>query len=129
MSDVVRAPVVDTPETHFDRCMDTWQQWMRGGDSHRLDYPSRDSVSGKSKTNYMTSDEDTENAAAESERQEISIVGQSVNACVSSLMPHHRHAVLMHYGFSRVWPYLNLDRQSSFELGMTALRRLVAKRC
>lgn len=119
------ARLPDDAEAHFQRCMAVWVDWMHAKDSHRLGLPSRDSVSGRSLTNYSVAEDDADVVYDMLDPKLAAIV----NACVESLMPTERHAILMCYGFSRVWPYLNLDFDRQVELGLVTLRRLVARRC
>lgn len=116
---------IDEQEAYFELMMALWSDWMHGRDSHRLGPRSRDSVCGQSQTNYMTASDDSDIVYDENDRR----AARQVNACVESLIPSERLAVLIHYGFSRIaWPFI-AHQAASTHAGMTELRRLVAKRC
>lgn len=123
-----RLPAGET-EAHFDLCMDVWQQWMRTGDSHRLGPRSRDSVCGKSLTNYMVTEEDGSASADEGERRYISAIGQAVDACLESLFNFEQNAVMLEYGLARVWNYPQYVQADCLRTGMKRLRELIRKRC
>lgn len=112
-------------EAHFQHCIDLWQRWMNATDSHRLGHRNKDSVCGWGLSNYMASEDDRDVIYELADSQ----LAKIVNACVESLIPHERHAVLMAYGFSRVWPFAALVREEAHAIGMLTLRRLVSKRC
>ena len=114
-----------TDTDRFDRMMAIWSDWMHAGDSHRLGPKTRDSVCGQSMTNYMCDAEDSDIVADENDRRYAKIV----DACVESLMPPQRLAVLIHYGFARMWPFSSMSQPTQLDLGLTLLRRLVARRC
>lgn len=114
----------DPIESHFQNCMDLWVKLMRG-ELPTGGYSGLDSVCGRSASNYMAAEDDSEIVYSMHDWK----LAETVNACVESLMPHERHAVYKAHGLSRVWPFKGLSETKSFELGMIALRRLIAKRC
>lgn len=114
----------DPIEEYFQVCLDLWVRWMRG-DMSPAGFAGLDSVCGQSSTNFMSSEDDSEIVYEKADRK----LAESVNACVDSLMPSERLAIYIDRGLARAWPFLNLDRAKQFALGMSLLRKLVAKRC
>lgn len=122
-------PVIDQialdAETHFQRCLAIWVDWMHANGTAPLRFSRTDSVFGQAPSNYMIAHDDSDVVYEAEDRK----LASKVNACVEDLLPSERLAVYIDRGLARRWPFANLDMKPTLDLAMISLRRAIARKC
>ena len=116
---------LDDQETTFLLYFDEWVRYMHVEHGTTRGYSGLDSVCGKSKSNFMAGEDDSEIVYEKMTRHRAGIF----NACVESLEMHERAAIYRAQGLASVWRFPRVDMAAALLAGMARLRVLVAKRC